>query len=238
MNTIVQGMRFDTASGQFSKENQIIPLLGGFTMTWSSLKKVAFIYGGYIHNSQGGAVVLQKTMYFYNPSNSLEGGPSVAPDSGDIPSARVYHCMVEAYNGTKMILFGGFDQSGRALDDIYILDVSSLKWTKGTPGGPTVARGCASCAVTNDYFVVWGGAVPALASSTVTVVSQNVTLVYNLVTNQWVDEYFPDPYVLPPPAVTAVTPPSGTGTGSGFNPTGTDTSAGSGATTDGNSSLE
>ncbi|KAF9112421.1 hypothetical protein BGW39_004047, partial [Mortierella sp. 14UC] len=239
VNNIIQGMRFDTVSGQFSKENQTTPLVGGFTMTWSSLRKVAFVYGGYTGNGQGGANVAQKPIYMYIPSAPLADSPSTAPDSADIPSARYDHCMVEAYNGTKMILFSGFDQSGHFLDDIYIFDVSSAKWTKGTPGGPTVARRRASCAVTNDYFVVWGGAVPGSAPSTMTAVSQNVTLVYNLVTNQWVDDYSPDPYVPPPPPpnVTVTNPSSGagTGTGSGTNPTGTGTGSSTGS--NGNSSL-
>ncbi|KAF9118607.1 hypothetical protein BGW39_001013, partial [Mortierella sp. 14UC] len=236
VGNVIQGtIRFDTTTILSSNGSQLAPRLGGFTTTWSTVTKGAIVFGGY--NLDGfGVPVTEKTMYNYIPIGDITNKIFNASDSGESPAARFDHCMVEAYNGTKMILFGGYEKPGRFLNDIYILDVATLKWTKGTPGGPTVARRRASCAVTNDYFVVWGGAVPDPISSTMTALSQNVTLVYNLVTNQWVDEYSPDPYVPPPPAVTAVTPPSGTGTENGSNPTGTGTGIDTGS--NGNSSLD
>ncbi|KAG0355972.1 hypothetical protein BGX24_006510, partial [Mortierella sp. AD032] len=128
-----------------------------------------------------------------------------------------------------MILFGGVENDSY-LDDIYILDIESLQWTKGTPGGPAVARKRASCAVTNDLFVAWGGA-SVFPGPGVLPVSQNITIVYNLKTNQWQDTYSPDPYVplTPPPAITSPSN-SGAGTGSGSNPTDTSAGADSGTT--------
>ncbi|KAK3839940.1 MAG: hypothetical protein J3R72DRAFT_476127 [Linnemannia gamsii] len=212
-----------------------------FTVSWSTLKKTALIFGGIRSNTSGVFAVpnpapnaAQNIMYFYNPS--VKDVILAASDTGDRPTARYDHCMVEAYNGAKMILFGGF-VNGQYLDDIYILDVASLKWTKGTPGGPTVARRLASCAVTNDLFVVWGGAITDPQTMAMTAVSQNVTIVYNLKTNQWQDTYSPDPYV--PPLIPAVTTPpqSGAGTGGGPNPTGTSTGAESGVMSGNNSSI-
>ncbi|KAF9128428.1 hypothetical protein BGW39_005052 [Mortierella sp. 14UC] len=170
----IQGsIRFDTSKG-FSSDSHVAPLVGGFTMNWSTLQKGAIVFGGFTADNFNPPTA-QKTLYIYNPNNPV-GSILVTPSNpGESPSARFDHCMVEAYNKTKMILFGGYEQSGRFLDDIYILDVATLKWTKGTAGGPTVARRRASCAVTNDYFVVWGGAVPGPTSSTMTAVSQNVT---------------------------------------------------------------
>ncbi|KAG0380018.1 hypothetical protein BGX24_010617, partial [Mortierella sp. AD032] len=199
-------------------------------MTWSTQRKTALIFGG-LATSNGAP---QNTMYFYDPT--AENSIAPTSDDGDRPTARSDHCMVEAYNGTKMILFGGF-ATGQYLDDIYILDVKSLKWTKGTPAGPTLARRRASCAVTNDLFVAWGGAVADPMSKIMTAVRQNITIVYNLKTNQWQDTYSPDPYV--PPLIPAVTTPShsGTGTRGGSNPTGTSAGAESGVMSGNNSSI-
>ncbi|KAG0378374.1 hypothetical protein BGX24_003987 [Mortierella sp. AD032] len=230
-------MRFDTtaSSSPWSNITQRAPVTGSFTTTWSTLKKCAFIFGGYTTDSTG-ALIVQKTMFTFTPGTGTptEKSLSTASDSGDGPTARYDHCMVEAYNGTKMILFGGYDTSDTYYDDIYILDVASLKWSKGTPGGPTVARRRASCAVTNDLFVAWSGGIKDPVTSFMMAVSQNITIVYNLKTNQWQDTYSPDPYVPPPPTVTTPSK-SGTGTGRGSNPTGTGTDTGS-ETTSGSSS--
>jgi hypothetical protein len=147
----VSTVRFDPVIGQLSSGSTLVPVYGSFTATWNTLKNHIFIFGGL---SLG---IAQNTLYNYIPSSTNPYLISIAQVSGDNPSARSGHCMVEAYNGTKMILFGGYDQSARTLDDIYILDVSSMKWKKGTPVGSTARRRGASCAVTNDYFVVWSG---------------------------------------------------------------------------------
>ncbi|KAF9912734.1 hypothetical protein EC991_009470 [Linnemannia zychae] len=224
-------VRFDLNKNEFSYGPQTSTLTGGFTAVWSKKNSAAIISGGYTLGSKFERNP-QKTIYTFKPN--LDDGDRIqnAMDSGESPPARFDHCMVEAYNGTKMILFGGTDDTGRSFDDIYFLDVATLRWAKGTPGGPTAARYRASCAVTNDYFVVWGGVVSS-STSTMTAVSQNVTLVYNLVANQWVDSYSPGPYVPPPPSPAVTT---GTGTGTvigtvpGPNPTGTDTDTGSNGT--------
>ncbi|KAK3833691.1 MAG: hypothetical protein J3R72DRAFT_477966 [Linnemannia gamsii] len=213
-----------------------VPPEGSFTATWSTLKNTAFIFGGY--TTTNNVKIPQKSLYFFDHS-SVGNITASASDNGDGPTARYDHCMVAAYEGTKMILFGGIGLGDQYLDDIYILDVASLKWTKGTPGGPTVARRHASCAVTNDLFVVWGGAIRDSQTTNMRAVSENVTIVYNLKTNQWQDTYSPDPYVPPPPLSPAVIipPNSGTGTGSGSDPTGAGASGDSGATSGSNSSI-
>ncbi|KAG0375196.1 hypothetical protein BGX24_009430, partial [Mortierella sp. AD032] len=155
----------------------------GVTATWNTLKNVAFIFGGISSSKDVGAVAL-KTLYIW-------GNTTAASVTGDHPTARYSHCMVEAYDGAKMILFGGYE-GGNPLDDIYILDVESMKWTKGTPGGPTVARGGASCAVTNDLFVAWGGASRTSTSLELTTVTQNVAILHQIQEQ----EQEPDPPLL------------------------------------------
>ncbi|KAK3839953.1 MAG: hypothetical protein J3R72DRAFT_476137 [Linnemannia gamsii] len=206
--------RYDASasSPQLLSDPQKVELLGAFTATWSTVMKVALIVGGF--TSTIGTPIAQNTMYTYNPILPIGDLLQAVKVFGTIPTARYDHCMVEAYNGTKMILFGGYG-AGKYLDDIYILEIATMKWTKGTSGGPTVARRRASCAVTNDLFVAWGGAVEDPAVSSMTAVGQNITIVYNLITNQWQDTYSPDPYVPPPPPTVTTPPKSGTGGGGG-----------------------
>ncbi|KAF9551836.1 hypothetical protein EC957_004159 [Mortierella hygrophila] len=216
--TVMGTLRFDTAQQRIFSQPLVAPLDGSFTSVWSTRRKAAFVFGGFTLDSSSSSVA-QRTLFIYQPNVSAGNStPTLrnALDSGTIPSARYGHCMVEAYNGTKMILFGGFDQVGRALGDIYILDVATLKWTRGTDGGATAARAYTACAVTNDLFLAWGGVVPDQQSKFASAVSQNITIVYNLKTQQWQTMYHPEPYT-PPPLVTA-TPtatPTSTSTGTG-----------------------
>jgi hypothetical protein len=210
---LLSSVRFDPATGQLTNGFAKTPVWGSFTATWSTLRKQIFIFGGL---SLG---VAQNTLYTYIPNSTNVDSISAAQVTGDIPPGRNEHCMVEAYGRTKMILFGGYGLEGFALDDIYILDVVSMKWTKGTPGGPMARRRSTSCAATGDYFIVWGGVMFMFKDPDAIVPNENVTLIYNLVTNQWVDTYSPDPYVPPPrePATTTATSPE---TRSEPNPTG------------------
>ena len=124
----------------------------------------------------------------------MTGPPLYAPltDTGDIPPPRVAHCMVEAKNGTKIVVFGGFDEDGAELGDVYVLDVATLEWTAGGRGGggmnvsTTVARGYAACGMSNNLLVAWGGARrdPRSPGSLIPV-SENITVVYNLTSQMW-----------------------------------------------------
>ncbi|GJJ76173.1 hypothetical protein EMPS_08532 [Entomortierella parvispora] len=84
--------------------------------------------------------------------------------TGDIPSPRSMPCFVSANNGTKLIVAGGaMDVSGNpgsvipnlALDDVYMLDVASMVWTK-MASMPSKYYG-AVCAASGDSFIIWGG---------------------------------------------------------------------------------
>ncbi|KAF8933173.1 hypothetical protein BGZ47_011000 [Haplosporangium gracile] len=113
-------------------------------------------------------------------------------DTGDIPPPRMGHCMIEAKNGTKIVVFGGFDEDGVELGDVYVLDVATLEWTAGGRGGlngnttTTIARGYAACGMSNNLFVAWGGARrdPQSPGSLIPV-SENITVVYNLTSQMW-----------------------------------------------------
>ncbi|KAG0310932.1 hypothetical protein BGZ99_010462, partial [Dissophora globulifera] len=150
-----------------------------FAIAWSTVRHSALIHGGATTTN-----TFQTRLYELLPST----GWSLASDTGAVPSPRKNHCMVPAYNGAKMILFGGIDPTGAVLGDIYFLDVATLVWTKGTDGGATVARGNTVCAVTNDLFVSWGG-----SDSKSTALTSNITVIYNMKTNAWQTTYSPLP---------------------------------------------
>ncbi|KAG0295819.1 hypothetical protein BGZ96_010937 [Linnemannia gamsii] len=202
--TVLGTLRLDTAQQRIFSQPLVVPLDGSFTSVWSKMRKAAFVFGGYTFDSYL-STVAQRTLFLYQYNVSAgNSAPTFrnVPDSGAVPSARYGHCMVEAYNGTKMILFGGFDQFGRELGDIYVLDVATLGWTRGTDGGATAARAHTACAITNDLFVAWGGVVTDPQTRFASAVSENITIVYNLKTLQWQSTYHPEPYA-PPPLVIA-----------------------------------
>ncbi|KAF9420389.1 hypothetical protein BGZ94_009124, partial [Podila epigama] len=103
------------------------------------------------------------------------------------PSARAVSCFVSAYNGAKLVLFGGEGEGKVTLSDIYIFDVASEKWERGRDGGPTRARAGHSCAISGDNLVIFGGY--AAVSNRPPV--QDTTSVFNLKTMDWQDRYTP-----------------------------------------------
>ncbi len=59
-----------------------------------------------------------------------------------------------AYNGTKIVTLGG--NPGKP-NSIYLLDATTLVWTKGAASKPGYGRSGSACAVVGDYFIVVGG---------------------------------------------------------------------------------
>lgn len=62
-----------------------------------------------------------------------------------------------AYNGTKLILFGGHEMDGISKNTTYILDVTSMEWTKGPAVDASQSRSAMACSVSGDNVVIWGG---------------------------------------------------------------------------------
>ncbi|KAG9066885.1 hypothetical protein KI688_012797 [Linnemannia hyalina] len=178
----------------------------GYASCWSTLRKSILLHGGLAGSP---IAIYQKTLYEFNTTKSTF---ATINDNGAIPTARSGHCMVEAYDGTKIVLFGGVDQTSAGLSDIYILDVATLKWTTGKTGGAGVGRAYAACAVTNDRFVAWGGAT-RINGDFVAVAATNATVVYDFIQDKWITTFSPvrtnvtspDP---DPDASTPSTPPA------------------------------
>ncbi|KAF9985715.1 hypothetical protein BGZ75_002643 [Mortierella antarctica] len=102
--------------------------------------------------------------------------------SGDIPPARLDHCMVASEDGSTIVLFGGSD-GNTYFDSIYILDVSSGKWKKGQSAPVTRTR--MACGFHSHQFVAWGGS----SGGSRTTMLNNLPIIYNLNDDKWTDEY-------------------------------------------------
>ncbi|KAF9579493.1 hypothetical protein BGW38_004225 [Lunasporangiospora selenospora] len=120
------------------------------------------------------------------PSWKLETGWVNFTVGGTVPSPRNFPCLVSAYGGTKQILFGGASLYSY-YSDIYILDLERMRWSQGKSAGIEGARKGMACAVTDDYFIAWGG------DSASGSVKSNVTLIYNMKTNEWQTTFLPQP---------------------------------------------
>ncbi|KAF9997340.1 Acyl-CoA-binding domain-containing protein 5, partial [Entomortierella chlamydospora] len=152
-----------------------------YNAVWAPTLNSMLVFGGNID----GEGTSQNSLYAYNTA----AGWSTPPVSGDIPPPRTLACLVPAYSGTKMILYGGFassttNTSGPPLNDIYVLDVATYTWTKGSSS--SAGRAGSACAVSGDYLIVWGG-YNILASS-------SLTMVYDIKTDSWITSYAPPPF--------------------------------------------
>ncbi|CAO3566457.1 unnamed protein product [Mortierella alpina] len=102
--------------------------------------------------------------------------------SGDVPPARLDHCMAASEDGSIVVLFGGSDGNAY-FNDIYILDVGSSKWKKGLSAPVTRTR--MACGFHSRQFVAWGGS----SGGSRTTMLNNLPIVYNLNDDKWTDEY-------------------------------------------------
>ncbi|KAF9271224.1 hypothetical protein BGZ68_004006 [Mortierella alpina] len=151
-----------------------------YSLAWAPMLNGFLLFGGWGVTSN----TTLGSLYTY----STHRGWAAFDATGDLPSARSESCLVPAYSGSKMVLFGGrgsWDETmptGRALSDIYILDVATRIWTRGPNVGTGGARIGHVCAVSGDYFISWGGMV-----DTNSPISD--TVVYNLKTSTWTSRY-------------------------------------------------
>ncbi|KAK5823547.1 hypothetical protein F5H01DRAFT_363211 [Linnemannia elongata] len=147
-----------------------------YSFAWCQPRKTFILFSG--------NATTAVPFFEYNPASNKW---MAMPSSGATPSFRHRSCMIPAYNGTKMILFGGDDGIGPSVGSISILDVASMKWTSGNDAPAPEARSEMACSAAGDNFVAWGGykvqnAIPIVSVST-------VPLVYNLKTKQWTDKF-------------------------------------------------
>ncbi|KAF9437095.1 hypothetical protein BGZ76_002011 [Entomortierella beljakovae] len=115
--------------------------------------------------------------------------------NGSKPPPRSNACLVAAYGGSKMVLFGGYDlSSNKTSSDIYILDIPTLTWTVGESLNLGNGRMRAACAASGDYFIAWGGDQGQFSPegenvNNIILPTRNTTIVYDLVANTWTTQY-------------------------------------------------
>ncbi|KAG0236533.1 hypothetical protein BGX31_003931 [Mortierella sp. GBA43] len=150
----------------------------GFTVAWSTAMKSLIYVGG-------------ASIYKYNPST---GWTDLRPlTSGQAPSgSRYYSCVVAG--DSKIVVFGGQNKIANqtTLTDIYILDVLNMTWKQGQSVTQDQSRSMGPCAYSNNQFIAWGGVNTLMASET-NQKPDSLTMVYNLETDTWTNNYTAPP---------------------------------------------
>lgn len=200
-----------------------------YSLAWSQSSQKAFLFGGVTPTGYSGS------LFQYSSSNGGTWSPITVAGG---PSPRESACMVPAFNGTKLILFGGSATLDVALSDVFIFDVATGTWAPGTDAGPGGARSAHACAVSGDALIVWGG----YATIGTRLPPVNVIAIYNLTTNLWGNTFnaaIPKPVTtsismssistLRPTSMTISGPGSGNGAGNGTDPSQDTSGSGSGS---------
>ncbi|KAF9186960.1 hypothetical protein BGZ51_001679 [Haplosporangium sp. Z 767] len=169
-----------------------------YSVVWSTERNSILLYGGV---TTATTIDQQPPFMEFDPVTSKWSRvETTGPSPGDIHS----HCMVPAYNNTKMVVFGGQTNKDKdTLGSIYILDIKSMTWTKGVDVDPTQNRSNMACTVAGDSFVAWGGSDRNNMPNTI-----NALIIYNLKANAWTDHFSVDSTLLPSPSISPSPLPS------------------------------
>ncbi|CAO3566128.1 unnamed protein product [Mortierella alpina] len=165
--------------------------LSFFGAAWSTVRQSIILYGGL--DSTG----MNSHLLEFQPVNSRWVNlNAVGPSPGDVSAP----CVVPAYNGAKLVVFGGISTAlFSTLGSIYVLDVLSLSWKKGTNIDPSQNR----TGNNNKHTPI------------------QPLVIYNLKTNIWTNQFS---IPAPPPTSTTVTSLARPGATATETPGSTDTS--------------
>lgn len=108
-----------------------------------------FVFGGYKHS------VCSHTLYIYNFAIDEW---KLADKKGPWPCARAGHASVVWKN--YMYIVGGIDADSTKLNDIWRLEVDSLKWERVKPEKTNKyppSRSGHGAVVSNDHLFIFGG---------------------------------------------------------------------------------
>ncbi|KAK3834208.1 MAG: hypothetical protein JOS17DRAFT_801259 [Linnemannia elongata] len=182
-NSTAVMMRYNVQAQLVEPMRHAMPIATDHVSVWSTLKGSAFIYGGADYTNQ--------SLVEFFPGNPKDLTSVQRAIFGDIPAGRFGHCMVEAYGGAQIYVFGGNTRQGTS-SDIYRIDAHTMRWTRLGAGPAYTARAFAACAVTNDMFVAWGGATWDSTNKRYTVVTTPL-VVFNMRTGKWPSTFDPTP---------------------------------------------
>ncbi|KAF9437168.1 hypothetical protein BGZ76_001778 [Entomortierella beljakovae] len=170
------------------KMDTILATHQAFSMAWSKSQQGMFVFGGVSGSTFSNALYMYNTAIGWQAVNT----------TGPTPPPRIQSCMSSLNNGTKLLLFGGFDRNGVPLGDIYILDTSTKTWTAGPKVELYGTRGAMACGVSHGQLIIWGGSINRYKSAP----NSNI-LIYDTTQNVWKTEYTA-------PDTSAPSPSSGT----------------------------
>lgn len=124
----------------------------------------------YILDTRPGQPVMQweKPIFFGTPPSPRESHTAVAyiPKGSNNNSSSNNDCSSNSNgtNGAKLIIYGGM--AGCRLDDLHILDISTMTWSSPKiSGDPPLARSLHSASLIGNKMFVFGGWVPHQESS-------------------------------------------------------------------------
>ncbi|KAF9997297.1 hypothetical protein BGZ80_001667 [Entomortierella chlamydospora] len=172
-----------------------------YSSVWSTQRNSMLMYGGGIFEPPGIDDIAKPFFFEYIPSNKSWIERTVI---GDSPGEMISHCMIPAYNGTKIVVFGGGNIHAIADGSLYVIDVATLKWTKVTTISPSQYRGYTSCTVSGDNFIAWGGEQDTSTTGDGAIFGFGTPVIYNMKTNLWTTQY-----------IASFSNPGATGTSSG-----------------------
>ncbi|KAF9122802.1 hypothetical protein BGW39_009483 [Mortierella sp. 14UC] len=149
-----------------------------YSFVWSEMRASFLLFGGL------GSPSADSYFYEYKPLTDVGIDPWTSVSSyGSIPPHVSESCMISAYNGAKMLLFGG-GVDGAEIGTLFILDVATMTWSRGPSSQP---RKGMACAVSGDNFVVWGGI--SWNNSGAFVQLPELPIIYNMKTTQWTTQF-------------------------------------------------
>ncbi|KAF9573059.1 hypothetical protein BGW38_008467, partial [Lunasporangiospora selenospora] len=150
-----------------------------YAIAWSSVRGSVLVYGGRGELPGNQWQYSSSLLEFSSTTNTWKE----LTVSGPSPGGSNWGCLVPAYNGQKMILFGGFTRDVLT-PSIYILDVAKLEWTKGQDIDASLKRYEHVCTAAGDSFVAWGGLNSANSSSTFM-----DPIIYDLKAGRWTQQF-------------------------------------------------
>lgn len=150
----------------------------------SSLSASNQLSSAWSHSDQS-LLVFGNGLQAYNPSNGWKDLSTLV--KGDIPTPRTGSCFVADSRSSKLVLFGGEDALSKdTLNDIHVLDVETLTWTRGPDVNPQDSRTASACAISNNQLIAWGG---IHSVNNTRSPPPSVTLVYDLKHGAWTSNY-------------------------------------------------
>ncbi|KAG0063800.1 hypothetical protein BGZ89_009606 [Linnemannia elongata] len=174
----------------------------GYSFVWSSYRQTFLYFGGRI----GLGDIADPYFFEFQPNTNKW---STLSTNGTVPPRLINSCMISAYNGTKMILFGGHEMDGISKNATYILDVPSMEWTKGSAVDASQSRSAMACSVSGDNVVIWGGIRKTGLDPANYTTLDSTPLIFNLYFNQWVQRFERSTHYTPLPVAPAspISPP-------------------------------